>query len=126
MIQEIRLGNVMVDCDDEQKLCEFYHQLLGWEKCELFERPAVRSENGIVFLFIQEKNYIPPIWPEESGKQQKQMHFDFQVPDVPAAAQQAETLGAAKVELQFGGKHFTTMIDPAGHPFCLCANDNIS
>ena len=126
MIQEIRLGNVMVDCDDEQKLCEFYHQLLGWEKCELFERPAVRSENGIVFLFIQEKNYIPPIWPEESGKQQKQMHFDFQVPDVPAAVQQAETLGAAKVELQFGGKHFTTMIDPAGHPFCLCANDNIS
>ena len=126
MIQEIRLGNVMVDCDDEQKLCEFYHQLLGWEKCELFERPAVRSENGIVFLFIQEKNYIPPIWPEESGKQQKQMHFDFQVPDVQAAVQQAETLGAVKVALQFGGKHFTTMIDPAGHPFCLCANDNIS
>ena len=126
MIQEISLGNVMVDCDNEQKLCEFYHQLLGWEKCELYERPGVRSENGIVFLFIQEKEYVPPVWPEESGKQQKQMHFDFQVPDVLAAVQQAQTLGAVKVELQFGGKYFTTMIDPAGHPFCLCANDNVS
>lgn len=125
MIRDIRLGNVMVDCDDEEKLREFYHQLLGWEKCELFDRPAVRSKEGIVFLFILQDNYIPPSWPEQSGKQQKQIHFDFQVPNVSAAVQMAETLGAVKAKSQFGGEYFTTMIDPAGHPFCLCAKDNI-
>lgn len=42
----------MVDCDDEQKLCEFYHRLLGWEQSQMFGRPALRNKDGIVFLFL--------------------------------------------------------------------------
>ncbi|MCH3963416.1 MAG: VOC family protein [Clostridium sp.] len=124
MVDGINLGNIMVDCDDEQKLCEFYHKLLGWEKSKMFGGPALRNKNGIVFLFIEEKDYIPPIWPEEEGKQQKQMHFDFQVPDVAAAVEYAKSLGAEKATFQFGGSEWITMIDPAGHPFCLCAQEN--
>lgn len=126
MIQDICLGNVMVDCNDKEKLCEFYHQLLGWEKCVMYDLPAIRSKNGIVFLFIQEDGYVPPVWPEQSGKQQKQMHFDFQVPNIPDAVQYAETLGAVKAKSQYGGDDFVTMIDPAGHPFCLCFQENQS
>lgn len=124
MIDGICLGNIMVDCADEQKLCEFYHRLLGWEKCKMFGRPALHSKNGIVFLFIEEKDYILPVWPEEEGKQQKQMHFDFQVSNVAQAAQYAQSIGAVKAPLQFGGNEWVTMIDPAGHPFCLCAKEN--
>ena len=120
MDREVVLGNVMVDCDDEKKLQRFYSELLGWEQCELFARPAVRSSTGVVFLFIEEPDYIRPVWPEEPGKQQKQMHFDFQVEDVPAMVKKAEALGAAKAPDQFGGDDFITMFDPAGHPFCLC------
>ena len=79
MVDEVVLGNVMVDCDDERKLQRFYGELLGWEMCELFARPAVRSSSGIVFLFIEEKDYVPPVWPENAGKQQKQMHLIFRL-----------------------------------------------
>ncbi|MGL6218122.1 MAG: VOC family protein [Lacrimispora sphenoides] len=120
MRQEVLLGNVMVDCDDERKLQKFYGELLGWEMCELFGRPAVRSSTGIVFLFIEEPRYIPPIWPEENEKQQKQMHFDFQVDDVLEMAEAAKELGAVMAEDQYGGDDFITMFDPSGHPFCLC------
>ena len=120
MVDEVVLGNVMVDCDDERKLQRFYGELLGWEMCELFARPAVRSSSGIVFLFIEEKDYVPPVWPENAGKQQKQMHFDFQVEDVAAMARRAQELGAVKAAAQFGGDDFVTLLDPAGHPFCLC------
>lgn len=120
MVDEVVLGNVMVDCDDERKLQRFYGELLGWEMCELFARPAVSSSSGIVFLFIEEKNYVPPVWPEDTGKQQKQMHFDFQVDNVAEMVKKAESLGAKKAESQFGGNDFVTMFDPAGHPFCLC------
>ena len=120
MSQEVALGNVMVDCDDEKKLQKFYGELLGWEMCELYARPAVRSSTGIVFLFIEENDYIPPVWPEKAGSQQKQMHFDFQVEHVLEAVKKAETLGAVKASSQFGGDDFVTMFDPAGHPFCLC------
>ena len=120
MVDEVVLGNVMVDCDDERKLQRFYGALLGWEMCELFARPAVSSSSGIVFLFIEEKDYVPPVWPEDTGKQQKQMHFDFQVDNVAEMVKKAESLGAKKAESQFGGNDFVTMFDPAGHPFCLC------
>ena len=120
MVDEVVLGNVMVDCDDERKLQRFYGELLGWEMCELFARPAVRSSSGIVFLFIEEKDYVPPVWPENAGKQQKQMHFDFQVDNVAEMVKKAESLGAKKAESHFGGDDFVTMFDPAGHPFCLC------
>lgn len=120
MPEEVVLGNVMVDCDDEKKLQKFYGELLNWEMCELFARPAVRSSSGMVFLFIEEDNYVPPVWPEETGKQQKQMHFDFQVENVTETVKKAELLGATKAKSQFGGKDFVTMFDPAGHPFCLC------
>ena len=43
MRNEIMLGNVMIDCDDELKLQRFYGELLGWGMCNLFDRPAVRS-----------------------------------------------------------------------------------
>lgn len=120
MVDEVVLGNVMVDCDYERKLQRFYGELLGWEMCELFARPAVSSSSGIVFLFIEEKDYVPPVWPEDTGKQQKQMHFDFQVDNVAEMVKKAESLGAKKAESQFGGNDFVTMFDPAGHPFCLC------
>ena len=122
MVTGIRLGNVMVDCGDEQGLCEFYRRLLGWEKGELYGRPALQSPEGVVFLFIGEEDYAPPVWPEEAGRQQKQMHFDFQVPDVNAAVEYAVSLGAARAARQFGDAEFVTMIDPAGHPFCLCVS----
>lgn len=103
MSDEVILGNVMVDCDDEIKLQKFYGELLCWEMCELFDRPAVRSSNGIVLLFIEEPDYVPPVWPEETGKQQKQMHFDFQVDYVYVSVEKTISLGATKTPNQYGG-----------------------
>ena len=120
MTKEVVLGNVMVDCKDAKAMQHFYHELLGWEARTIFDCHAVRSSNGIVFLFCEEPDYVPPVWPEEAGAMQKQMHFDFQVSDVQAAVKRAEELGAVKAKAQFGGEHFVTMLDPAGHPFCLC------
>ncbi len=77
----------------------------------------------LMITFVQEDDYVSPVWPEQASKQQKQMHLDFLVEDVPTFVQKAESLGAIKAEAQFGGEYFTTMLDPAGHPFCLCAND---
>lgn len=117
---EYKLGNVMIDCPNAETLCVFYADLLGWEKCVLYSLPAVRSSDGAVFLFAEEEDYVPPVWPEQPGVQQKQMHLDFQAPNVPAAVERAIALGAMKAQEQFGGDDFVTMIDPAGHPFCLC------
>ena len=121
MNENISLGSITIDCKDAEKLSGFYAGLLGWEKITLFGKPALRNGSSL-FLFVPEDDYVPPIWPEQPGKQQKQIHLDFVVSDVPAFVKKAESLGAVKAEAQFGGEYFTTMLDPAGHPFCLCAS----
>jgi catechol 2,3-dioxygenase-like lactoylglutathione lyase family enzyme len=48
------------------------------------------------------------------------MHVDFQVADIEASAQHAESLGARRLS---GNDHWITLADPAGHPFDLCRAD---
>ena len=124
MIPGIRTGNLMFDCADAEALCAFYSEMLHWERCIFYGLPGVRSGEGEMYLFAQEPDYVPPVWPEKPGMQQKQIHIDYQVPDVAAAVAEAERLGAVKAEEQYGGDDFVTMLDPAGHPFCLCCADN--
>ena len=76
---------------------------------------AVRSSSGIFFLFAEEEDYIRPVWPEEIGEQQKQIHFDFQVDNVMEMSKKDEILGAVRSKVQLGGNDFVTMFDPAGH-----------
>lgn len=117
---EVTLGNIMIDCEDEEKLCSFYHELLGWKRITRYGRVGVISDEGLVLLFITEKDYIRPVWPEEDTKQQKQIHFDFQVDDLNQAVTKAEKLGACKTSKQYGKDLWVTLIDPSGHLFCLC------
>ena len=120
MIEGIRLANVLIDCGDADAMCDFYQSMLGWERFTLFGYPTLRDACGHMLMFAREDDYVPPVWPEAPGAQQKQMHLDFVVPDVASAVVQALALGAIKAADQFGGEDFVTLYDPAGHPFCLC------
>ena len=117
----IKFVNLTIDCADSKAMGEFYSKLLGWETTEAWGCPLVVSpDKQYGFLFVQEDDYVPPVWPEVEGKQQKQLHMDFQVQDYEGSIAKAIELGAKKAETQFGPEHFTVMLDPAGHPFCLC------
>lgn len=119
MIPNMAVIDISIDCIEPEKLREFYAHLTGWD--QNFDCSALKAGNGLVIHFMGcDFDYIPPVWPEEDGKQQKQMHFNFQVDDLSAAVEEAIKLGATKSVAQYGGEHFVTMVDPEGHPFCLC------
>ena len=121
MIKGITIGDISIDCADPMKARDFYAAFTGWENREAYGCPALVGGNGLLMLFTSpEARYVPPVWPEELDKQQKQMHFNFQVDDLPAAVERANRLGATKAAAQHGGEHFVTMLDTEGHPFCLC------
>jgi len=117
--------SINIDCPKQKPLYEFYAKLTGWN--QLLQYAALVADNGMIVCFqgcdadATMDEYIPPVWPEKPGKQQKQMHFNFQVDDLPSAVEEAMRLGATKAAAQYGGGHFVTMIDTEGHPFCLCA-----
>ena len=53
------------------------------------------------------------------GKQQQMAHMDFAVNDLEKAVQYAMHCGAVVADKQFSDS-WRVMLDPAGHPFCLC------
>jgi hypothetical protein len=47
------------------------------------------------------------------------MHLDMIVEDLDKGEEVALSLGASKADHQ-PGETFRVLLDPAGHPFCLC------
>jgi catechol 2,3-dioxygenase-like lactoylglutathione lyase family enzyme len=127
MINNMTIGDISIDCADPTRTRDFYANLTGWNKRESYGCPALLSDTYLLILFMGcDFEYIPPVWPEEAGRQQKQMHLDFTVADVPSAVEEATKHGAIKAASQYGGEHCVTMLDPEGHPFCLCKRQSKS
>lgn len=118
-IPTITLAGVDVDCPDVGPMIRFYIGLTGMEyRAPAGEYPKLVGENGLLYLFQQvEEDYLPPTWPTQERGQQ--MHIDYLVDDLDKAVAQVEALGATVVDRE-PGRYFVVMLDPAGHPFCLC------
>jgi catechol 2,3-dioxygenase-like lactoylglutathione lyase family enzyme len=121
MIKGISLTDIFIDSKNPAKLREFYYSLTGWQKVDKYgNTPALIVKEGLTVLFVEcDVPHEPPVWPEEIGAQQKQIHLDFAVDNLQQSVSEAINLGAKLAESQFGGEHWVTLLDPDGHPFCF-------
>lgn len=115
---------VAVEAPDPGALAKFYSDLVGWPVGHEGPGTAIlATPEGSVFVVFQEAaDYEPPVWPPLAGSQRPMMHFDLQVGDLDEAVEEAIGLGATLATAQ-PHKHVRVLIDPAGHPFCLCRDD---
>jgi predicted enzyme related to lactoylglutathione lyase len=122
---KIKMYSFTVDCKDPQELAKFYGALLKWEVMSMGEEwacvyaPGTNQGTYPSILFQQNHEYIQPVWPEKPEAQQQMAHLDLAVNDLEKAVQYAINCGATVAEEQFSSD-WTVMMDPAGHPFCLC------
>lgn len=70
-------------------------------------------------VFQRAAGYEPPIWPPVPGRQRTMMHLDIEVDDVDSSTADALALGARLADFQ-PRESMRVLLDPAGHPFCLC------
>jgi catechol 2,3-dioxygenase-like lactoylglutathione lyase family enzyme len=115
---------VAIEAPDPGALAAFYSRLLGWPIGH--EEPGtaiVAPPQGSIYLVFQEaKDFRRPVWPPEDGRQRPMMHVDFQVGDLDVAVAEALALGATVADHQPQEK-VRVLFDPAGHPFCLCLDE---
>ena len=122
---KIKMYSFTVDCKEPNDLANFYAALLNWEAMPLGEDfacaypPGSNQGSYPSVLFQRNPEYIPPVWPGELGAQQQMAHLDFAVNDLEKAVQHAIQCGATVADEQFS-EDWKVMLDPAGHPFCLC------
>jgi catechol 2,3-dioxygenase-like lactoylglutathione lyase family enzyme len=113
-----------IEAPDPAALARFYAELLGWHIGH--EEPGTSivaaCPHGPFFVFQKAHGYRPPTWPPVDGAQRPMMHFDFQVGDLEEAVAEAVALGASVASAQ-PQEHVRVLLDPAGHPFCLCRDD---
>ncbi|MFB7511721.1 VOC family protein [Streptomyces sp. NPDC056144] len=115
-----------IEAPDPGALARFYAELLDWHVVG-HEDPdtevVAASPQGPFFVFQRANGYRPPVWPPAEGDQRPTMHLDFQVGDLEEAVAEAVALGATEAEFQ-PGENVRVLFDPAGHPFCLCRDDD--
>ncbi|WP_326550435.1 VOC family protein [Micromonospora sp. NBC_01813] len=116
------LRAVAIDAPDIDRLATFYEQLAGWRRLTADDSDdddgdwiTLVTDDGWRIGLQQAVDHVPPVWPGQDRPQQA--HLDFQVPDIDAAAERAQQLGA---RLLHRNEQWHTLADPAGHPFDLC------
>lgn len=121
----IKMYSFTLDSTDPHGLAKFYAALLKWEVLLIDEdwasvyAPGTNQGAYPSILFQRNPEYIPPVWPEKADAQQQMAHIDFAVNDLDKAVQHAINCGAVEADEQFSND-WRVMLDPAGHPFCLC------
>jgi predicted enzyme related to lactoylglutathione lyase len=113
-----------IEAPDPGALAEFYSRLLDWPIGHQEPGTAIVAapQGSIYLVFQQAQGYVAPVWPPAEGQQRTMMHFDFQVGDLDSAVADAVALGARLADDQ-PQEHVRVLLDPAGHPFCLCRDD---
>ena len=115
----ITLGDIVLDTDDPPQLAEFYSALLGWPIVRREEDWwSISAETGPQMSFQLALDHRPPSWPDNDVPQQ--FHLDLDVPELPSAVAYAQSLGAALADNSRSSETFVVLLDPSGHPFCLC------
>ena len=113
-----------IEAPDPGTLAGFYSRLLGWPV--VHQEPATAivkpPQDSVYLVFQQAEDYVPPVWPPAPGQQRTMMHLDIEVEDLDAAVADAVALGARVAEFQ-PQDNVWVLLDPAGHPFCLCRDD---
>jgi catechol 2,3-dioxygenase-like lactoylglutathione lyase family enzyme len=113
-----------IEAPDPALLARFYSEMLGWPIGH--EEPGttvLAVPGGVSFLVFQRaEGYTPPVWPPVEGDQRPMLHLDFQVGDLEEAVEEALALGATLATSQ-PQANVRVLMDPVGHPFCLCRDD---
>lgn len=124
VLKGLKFDKVVLDCTDPQALAGFYADLLGWKiGYATDEFVIIGSETSNVDIGFQKNtDYVPPVWPESAGAQQQMLHLDFAVTFIEHKywVEKAVSFGAKVAGTQFSD-HWTVMLDPEGHPFCIDA-----
>lgn len=114
-----------MDCKEPHDLAKFYAELLAWsivfsdDDYACISAPDVQQGAYPGITFQRNPAYRPPVWPAQPEAQQQMAHLDIAVNDLEKAVAHAIHCGATVADAQFSDG-WRVMLDPAGHPFCLC------
>lgn len=127
------IGALTISARRPRILGRFYSKLLNWPYIREEEpAPGAPADAGFAITcppegavgpalnFEYDPHYRSPSWPSVAGEQTITQHLDIGVEDLECAVSWAVECGATPADVQPEPTHFRVLLDPEGHPFCLC------
>lgn len=121
MAENLRIQCVTIDCENPQKLAEFWSAALDWKVTHA-------DDEGVVIELLDESpevGRIPDILfyknPDKKSVKNR-LHFDLRPQDQLAEVARLEALGARRIEIGQANEPEATwvvMADPEGNEFCI-------
>ncbi|NNU26641.1 VOC family protein [Isoptericola sediminis] len=113
---------LVLDAPDPRASATFWRELTGGtvEQEDADGWITLALPGGWSLAFQPAPDLVLARWPGQEHPQQ--LHLDLLVPDVAAAVARAESLGATVLR---ENERWTTLADPAGHPFDLCLAEDV-
>ena len=122
---DIVLGDVVLDTDDPPRLAEFYAALarLGDHPAGggLVEHRAAGRPAPAACPSSSRLDHRPPSWPDNQVPQQFHLDLDVPAAELSSSVAYAQSIGATMADNSRSESTFVVLLDPSGHPFCLCA-----
>lgn len=122
------MRSFVLDCPDPMALARFYADLLGLqvrdESTEEWANVQFSADTKLAFQLAPD--HVRPQWPDG---QPQQAHLDLTAADLDASHEHALAVGAVVGDPEDSrekavAQGFRVYLDPAGHPFCLCQDDD--
>ncbi|MDX2358546.1 VOC family protein [Dietzia sp. PP-33] len=119
-----------LDCPDARELADFYATMLGWRVHSDEQYPdwvdvlPPQGETDAITLGFQTvPDFRAPTWPE--GQVPQQVHLDFYVDSIADSEPAVLAAGGRRHKYQPSPDgRFVVYLDPVGHPFCLCTEED--
>lgn len=121
MSENLRIQCITIDCENPQKLAEFWSAALDWKITEA-------DEIGVVIELLDgspEVGRIPDILflkNPDSKSVKNRLHFDLRPLNQAEEVARLESLGATRIEIGQADEPEATwivMADPEGNEFCV-------
>ena len=109
-----RVGAIMIDCHDPERLMDFWSQIVGIEVAQkhpdyIFGSPLPGSHIRLAFQRVPEDKTV-----------KNRLHLDLSHKDPDALTHKVESLGGSRLDdHEMSGFHWTVLADPEGNEFCV-------
>jgi catechol 2,3-dioxygenase-like lactoylglutathione lyase family enzyme len=116
----LRFGWVTIDCDDVDRLADFWKAALGFQ--EIYRSDPGESPREVMISIDPEgKGWTILLYEVHDPRTVKnRLHFDLR-PEGDQAEEVArlEGLGAKRIDIGQGEQNWVVMADPEGNEFCV-------
>ena len=117
----MKIGSVVIDCNDFPRMFEFWRGVLGYV-------PREEPSDDWVVLRDPNRDYVnvslQKVPEPRVGK--NRLHFDLYTTDREGEVERLLSLGATRQERYAeAGEDFVVLEDPEGNLFCVIAKDDI-